>query len=328
MLGYSGNDWLRGMGGNDILDGGNGKDIVSGGPGDDRILARDGSRDRIYCGLGNDRAVVDDVDRAGRDCEKVLRQSAPPPPPESRTDCATTNFADWSWEECKPRTKITLTNEAWHCTKPLSEYGPLPLKVVSISTEPWSDGAAITLDSGCTGSPGSDVNVILDIRGGGPTSADGPGYDALKTRVNPQDLRVTGSIQCGRRAADAHQDALQIQGGTNVTFVNVEAGGDYAAGLSTCQGAGGGPFYSLNRITNVDVLGGSWISCNHALNGGQAGTNNGIVNARFRSGRNDGSDPSCSFSSGRPCLNTASLALERIVCEQWIGGRWVAVPPN
>ena len=65
--------------------------------------------------------------------------------------------------------------------------------------------------------------------------------------------------------------------------MNVEAGGDYDAGTSTCQGAGGGPFYSYNTITNVDVLGGSFIACNHALNGNNAnsGPGNGIYDARF-----------------------------------------------
>src|SRR3970282_560243 len=97
----------------------------------------------------------------------------------------------------------------------------------------------------------TDVNLILDIRGDGPTSPNGSGADALKTRVNPQDLRITGSIQCGRRAPDSHQDTLQIQGGTNITFVNVEGGGNYDAGLSTCQGAGGGPFSLLNTPPTV-----------------------------------------------------------------------------
>ena len=172
------------------------------------------------------------------------------------------------------------------------------------------------------------MNLIVDIRGGGPASPYGPGHDAFKTRVNPQNLRITGSFQCGRRAPDAHQDSLQIQGGTNITFVNVLGGGNYDAGLSTCQGAGGGPFYSLNQISNVDVLGGKWISCNHALNGGNPGVDNDIDDAKFRSGRVDGSDPNCNFYSSPPCLNTAALTLRNVTCERWLGGRWVAQPPR
>ena len=49
------------------------------------------------------------------------------------------------------------------------------------------------------GAPGTDVNLIVDIRGNGPNAAGGPGHDAFKTRQNPRDLRITGSINCGWR---------------------------------------------------------------------------------------------------------------------------------
>ncbi len=147
---------------------------------------------------------------------------------------------------------------------------------------------------------------------------------------DPQNLRVTGSIQCGQKAPNAHQDAIQIQGGTNITFVNVEAGGNYDAGTSTCAGAGGGPFYSLNTITNVDVLGGKYIACNHTLNGHNAdsGPGNDVIQARFRSGRS--SDPNCEgIHASPPCMNTGALALfQNATCQQWLGGRWVDVPPR
>jgi hypothetical protein len=220
-----------------------------------------------------------------------------------------------------------LVNESWDCSRPLRTYGTLPIKVIVISTIAWDASSAVTVNSGCVGSPGSDVNLIVDIRGEGAKSETGPGVDAFKTRVNPQNLRVTGSFQCGRQEADKHQDALQIQGGRDITFVNVHTG-DYAKGMSTCAGSGGAPFYSLNEITNVDVIGGTWVSCNHSLNGSHPGTENDIVDARFRSGRNDGSDPTCDYHSSKPCVRTSSLALRRITCEQWLGGRWVAVPPR
>jgi hypothetical protein len=222
-----------------------------------------------------------------------------------------------------------VTNRSWHCDRPLSSYGPLPIKVVVTATARWEDAGAVTVNTGCTGSPGTDVNLIVDIRGGGPNSSGGPGHDAFKTRQNPQNLRITGSIQCGWRAPGAHQDSIQIQGGTNITFVNVVAGGDYDAGTSTCQGAGGGPFYSLNRIENVDILGGKYISCNHALNGGNAdsGPGNGVQGGRFRSGRDN--DPNCAaFHESPPCINTRPLSLQSITCERWINGRWTAVPPE
>jgi hypothetical protein len=329
MFGYRGNDWLRGLGGNDVLVGGPGRDTLSGGPGRDLIRAQEGARDHVYCGPGEDTVVADRLDLVYGGCETVRRPGKPPIPRESRTDCATTNYSKWTWEQCKPGTTITVVNEGWHCDRPLATYGPLPIKVISMSTVAWNDAAPVTVNSGCTGSPGSDVNLIVDIRGSGPRSSVGPGVDAFKTRQNPQDLRITGSIQCGRRAPNAHQDAIQIQGGTNIVFVNVEAGGDYDAGLSTCQGAGGGPFYSVNRITNVDVLGGKYIACNHALNGSNASDgDDDVIDARFRSGRNDGSDPNCSFASSPPCVNTSSLRLQNVTCELWRAGRWVEVPPR
>jgi len=244
-------------------------------------------------------------------------------------NCGTSNYQSWSWTQCRVGTTITVTNQPWNCNRALSTYGALPIKVVSIWTIRGDTAGAVTVDSGCTGSPGTDLNLIVDIRGNGPNAAGGPGHDAFKTRQNPRDLRITGSINCGWRSSTAHQDAIQLQGGTNITFVNVEAGGDYDAGTSTCQGAGGGPFYSYNTITNVDVLGGSYIACNHALNGNNAGSGigNGITSARFRTGRT--ADPNCTqFAPSPPCLNTAALALSNLTCERWQNGRWTASPPE
>ena len=59
ICGRGGADTIIGGGGNDILDGGPGKDILQGGPGKDRIVARDGQRDRVQGGVGNDRARTD-----------------------------------------------------------------------------------------------------------------------------------------------------------------------------------------------------------------------------------------------------------------------------
>jgi hypothetical protein len=328
MFGLGGNDWLRGLGGDDLLDGGRGQDRVSGGPGNDLVRARDGARDRVYCGAGRDRVIADALDRPYKDCETVVRPKPPPVEPESRTDCSTTNYQTWTWEQCKPGSRIVLTNQSWHCNRPLASYGQLPLKVVINATSAWSDGAAVTVNSGCNGTPGTDVNLIVDIRGEGPNSSAGPGHDSFKTRVNPQNLRITGSFQCGQRAPNAHQDALQLQGGTNIAFVNVVTG-DWETGMSTCQGAGGGPFYSLNQNTNIDVLGGAWLSCNHSLNGGNAGADSDVVDAKFRTGRVDGSDPNCStFFSSRPCVNTSGLRLRNVTCERWQNGRWVSIPPT
>ena len=85
LLGRGGRDRLDGRTGRDCLDGGGGRDTLKGGPdsdkiiagpGADRIKARDGSRDRIFCGAGrHDLAIADRGDRLSG-CEIVRR--APP----------------------------------------------------------------------------------------------------------------------------------------------------------------------------------------------------------------------------------------------------------
>lgn len=72
LLGGAGPDRLLGGPGDDRLVGGPGHDLISGGPGDDRIFARDGVRDRVECGPGDDLAVIDRFDRI-RGCERVKR---------------------------------------------------------------------------------------------------------------------------------------------------------------------------------------------------------------------------------------------------------------
>jgi hypothetical protein len=86
IRGKGGNDRLYGLGGNDLLDGGSGRDLLVGGAGNDRIRVRDGARDVAQCGGGRDVVTADALDRAGRDCESVLRPPGatpptPPPPP-------------------------------------------------------------------------------------------------------------------------------------------------------------------------------------------------------------------------------------------------------
>ena len=93
--GALGNDRLFGGRGHDLLVGGAGRDVARGGRGNDRIRMRDGERDRVTCGRGRDRAVLDSADKIldarptnpnGR-CERVSRPSASPmrswPPPET-----------------------------------------------------------------------------------------------------------------------------------------------------------------------------------------------------------------------------------------------------
>jgi hypothetical protein len=69
-----GNDVVYGGRGSDRLYGGRGSDRIYGGPGRDLIYARDGHRDRVYCGRGVDWAAVDGFDEVAG-CEHVLPAS-------------------------------------------------------------------------------------------------------------------------------------------------------------------------------------------------------------------------------------------------------------
>jgi hypothetical protein len=66
-------DLVYGLAGDDTLEGRGGDDALFGGPGADRLLARDGRRDTVDCGPGQDLAVVDRRDVV-RGCERIRRR--------------------------------------------------------------------------------------------------------------------------------------------------------------------------------------------------------------------------------------------------------------
>jgi Ca2+-binding RTX toxin-like protein len=72
LSGGAGADQMRGLGGDDKLNGGPGKDVLTGGSGDEVITAKDGSKDTIDCGTGNDRVTVDAIDVVSSNCEQVI----------------------------------------------------------------------------------------------------------------------------------------------------------------------------------------------------------------------------------------------------------------
>src|SRR5829696_10146905 len=96
LEGQAGDDEIRGLGANDYLSGGDGKDVLYGGPGEDRIdggkgedviyggdgndglAAKDGQRDKLYCGKGKDEYFADKNDYVDSSCEKKVK---PPPAP-------------------------------------------------------------------------------------------------------------------------------------------------------------------------------------------------------------------------------------------------------
>ena len=71
LNGGSGNDRLNAGAGDDHLIGGRGRDRYAAGPGDDVVESRNGIREKIDCGSGQDRAIVDRRDRV-RGCETVF----------------------------------------------------------------------------------------------------------------------------------------------------------------------------------------------------------------------------------------------------------------
>jgi Ca2+-binding RTX toxin-like protein len=78
LLGGAGDDRIYGGSGADVITGGSGADHLYGDRGSDTIFAADGERDFGDCGPGNDRAVVDSVDRTVN-CEVVVIPKPPSP---------------------------------------------------------------------------------------------------------------------------------------------------------------------------------------------------------------------------------------------------------
>jgi hypothetical protein len=200
----------------------------------------------------------------------------------------------------------------------------LPLRVVMNYTHNYN-GFGVRLGAGCAGDGTSAIDLVLQINGDGLTH--GPQEDAIRVmaeRPGASNLQITGHANCGRKVVDAiHQDGIQVLGGTNVTWVDFRVG-DYDAGRSTCQGAGGAFFYSL-ASTNTVIQGGKYIACNHSL---LAGNGSGHVSgASFRSGRNDGSDPACNYHSSEPCIfQSASITRgSGVTCQRWHPAtrRWI-----
>jgi hypothetical protein len=210
------------------------------------------------------------------------------------------------------------------CTRPLSSYGPLPLKVIVDFTpgRRYGGNGAIDLTSGCAGDSNTNtIDLIVDVRGDGRTY--GPGVDAMKVRWEAgynASIQLTGTVQCGPRYdGSVHSDGVQLQGGRNITFVDFNVG-NYDAGTSTCQGAGGAFFYSgAGGYTpqNISVVRGRMIACNHALNANQARSGT-VTGAWFRSGRTDGTDPVCTgYAASHPCEGAQNVRASGLTCQRW-----------
>ena len=71
MNGGEAKDTLLGGAGTDRMRGASGKDTYKGNAGDDKLNAVDAKTDKVNCGGGDDKAVVDPIDRVSRNCETV-----------------------------------------------------------------------------------------------------------------------------------------------------------------------------------------------------------------------------------------------------------------
>jgi hypothetical protein len=120
--------------------------------------------------------------------------------------------------------------------------------------------------------------------------------------AGPVDIQITGNFDCGPLGSSAaHQDGWQFHPDHLASRLDIVNGtsGNWAAGTSTCIGAGGAIFWSNDY--DVDVYGGRYVTCNHGLFGaGQSRSGNEVVGAGFRTGRNDGTDP-CVGRNVDPC---------------------------
>jgi hypothetical protein len=76
-----GNDVIYGGSGDDFLQANKGADVMYGGDGSDDVFeARDGQRDKLYCGEGKDRYYAEKIDYVDSSCEKgkLVETGGPP----------------------------------------------------------------------------------------------------------------------------------------------------------------------------------------------------------------------------------------------------------
>jgi Ca2+-binding RTX toxin-like protein len=191
LLGYRGNDLLVGGTGNDVLVGGLGNDRLWGGPGNDRINARDGMRDRVYCGPGLDTVIRDARDVLARDCESDggTPTPGPTPPPNPGTTP-------------RPGHTVVLTDQPYNCR------GRVDLDLVRVTMRSNTQDA-VQLDQDCNGRIG---RIEVETWTG----------DGIKIQNRGQvahDLVVeSGFVKCHDVAPGHHQDGVQAMGGMRITF--------------------------------------------------------------------------------------------------------------
>jgi hypothetical protein len=192
---------------------------------------------------------------------------------------------------CVPGAEIVLENGEWTCDAPLEQYarsrgGELPLKVTARFTRPVETVAGIVdLTTGCTGDGTEAIDLILDIQGDGRT-VGGMG-DALTVKIEATDIDITGSLDCGPRGPEAHQDGVQALGANDIAFVDFEVG-DWDEERATCSGASAGLDISLGGAAAIvpadyKCIRCRVVACRRAINVGES-VNTQVTDGRFRSG--------------------------------------------
>lgn len=252
-----------------------------------------------------------------------------PGPPGEAIVCLVSNRDTWQLAgvDCAAGTEIRFTNEQFRCNAPLASYGELPLRLVwEFTGNPnFGDQGHLMFGSGCRGDTNPDtVDVIVVSNADGLTVGACGGAGKFQQSPGPQDIQITGNFDAGPLCGGAHQDVWQFHPTNNPANIDIVNGtsGDYDAGLSTTIGAGGAVFFSA--VYDVDVYGGEYVTCNHGYFGHSSPFNQ-VVDAKFRTGRTDGTDPKCvGIFSSDPCVGAATFV--NVTAERWVGGQWVTRP--
>ncbi len=206
LFAFGGPDRVDAGAGNDLVDAGNGEDVVEAGAGDDRVRAFDGEHDVVRCGAGNDEAYVDPTDEH-RDCEEVLEAAdvswpRTPDPPNARTITGRLSAAPLA------SGTIVLEDEPWVCR------GPVDVDSVKVTIHRSSSPIdAISLSQNCTGRIG---RVEVD-------TWSGDGIKVQNAGAVAHDLVVeSGYVRCYDQTSGYHQDGIQVMGGRNIVFRNMD----------------------------------------------------------------------------------------------------------